>query len=330
MDLTTTYLGFTLPHPLMPGASPFAENLDTVKRLEDAGAAAIVMDSLFEEQIVAEQERVIREIEEPEYSFAEALTYHPLTDEMRLGSELYLEKLSAIKQAVAVPVIGSLNGVSAGGWIRYARLIEQAGADALELNIYALADDPAITGAEVEELLLGVVRQVKRQVTIPVAVKISPFFSSLPNFCRRLTEAGADGIVLFNRFYQPDIDPENLEVISRLKLSTRDELLPRLRWMAIVSGSLKASLAITGGVHTGIDVVKAVMCGAHAVQMVSALLRNRPEYLATVREELRGWLEKHQYESLAQMRGSMAREHTPDRAMLERVNYIRVLLGGPG
>jgi len=330
MDLSTTYLGLTLPHPIMPGASPFAENLDTVKRLEDAGAAAIVMDSLFEEQIIAEQEREIREIQVPENSYAEALSYHPLTDEVRLGSELYLEKLSAIKQAVAVPVIGSLNGASDGGWMRYARLIEQAGADALELNIYTLADDPEVSGAEVEERLLGVVRQVKQQVTIPVAVKISPFFSSLPNFCKRLEEAGADGILLFNRFYQPDIDPENLEVISKLKLSTRDELLLRLRWMAILSGSLQVSLGITGGVHTGVDVVKAVMSGAHAVQMVSALLRNRPEYLATVRDELRLWLEKHQYDSLRQMRGSMAKERTPDRAMLERVNYIRVLLGGPG
>ena len=330
MDLSTTYLGFTLPHPIMPGASPFAENLDMVKRLEDAGAAAIVMDSLFEEQIIAEQEREIREIEVPENSYAEALSYHPLTDEVRLGSELYLEKLSAIKQTVAVPVIGSLNGASEGGWMRYARMIEQAGADALELNIYTLADDPSVNGAAVEERLLGVVRQVKQQVTIPVAVKISPFFSSLPNFCVRLAEAGADGILMFNRFYQPDIDPENLEVISKLKLSTRDELLLRLRWMAIMSGSLRVSLGITGGVHTGIDVVKAVMCGAHAVQMVSALLRNRPEYLATVRDELNTWLEKHQYESLRQMRGSMAKEHTPDRALLERVNYIRVLLGGPG
>ncbi|EKD35942.1 MAG: hypothetical protein ACD_75C01711G0002 [uncultured bacterium] len=330
MDLSTTYLGFTLPHPIMPGASPFAENLDTVKRLEDAGAAAIVMDSLFEEQIIAEHEREIREIQVPENSYAEALSYHPLTDEVRLGSELYLEKLSAIKQAVAVPVIGSLNGASEGGWMRYARLIEQAGADALELNIYTLADDPLVSGAAVEERLLSVVRQVKQQVTIPVAVKISPFFSSLPNFCMQLAEAGADGILLFNRFYQPDIDPENLEVISKLKLSTRDELLLRLRWMAIMSGSLQVSLGVTGGVHTGVDVVKAVMCGAHAVQMVSALLRNRPEYLATVREELKIWLEKHQYESLRQMRGSMAKERTPDRAMLERVNYIRVLLGGPG
>lgn len=330
MDLSTIYLGLTLPHPIMPGASPFAENLDTVKRLEDAGAAAIVMDSLFEEQIIAEQEREVREIEMPEHSYAEALTYHPLTDQMRLGSELYLEKLTAIKQAVAVPVIGSLNGASEGGWMRYARLIEQAGADALELNIYSLADDPSISGAEVEERLLGVVRQVKREVDIPVAVKISPFFSSLPNFCQRLEEAGANGILLFNRFYQPDIDPENLDIISKLRLSTREELLLRLRWTAILSGGLGVSLGITGGVHTSVDVVKAVMAGAHAVQMVSALLRNRPEYIATVREELAVWLEKHQYASLAEMRGCMSRERTPDRALLERVNYIRVLLGGPG
>ncbi|KJS00963.1 MAG: hypothetical protein VR65_11295 [Desulfobulbaceae bacterium BRH_c16a] len=330
MDLSTTYLGFSLPHPLMPGASPLAENLDTVKRLEDAGAAAIVMYSLFEEQIIADQERSVREVEVPENSYAEALSYHPLVDEVRHGPDFYLEKVAAVKRCVSVPVIGSLNGVSEGGWIRYARLIEQAGADALELNIYFLAEDPLVSGVAVEEHLLGVVRQVKQSVAIPVAVKLSPFLSSLPHFCKQLEEAGADGVILFNRFYQPDIDTENLEAFSRLKLSTSDELLLRLRWLAILSECFRFSLGVTGGVHTGMDVVKSVMCGAHGVQMVSALLRNRPEYLTTVKNELSAWLESHQYDSLDQMRGSMGKHHTPDRAVLERVNYIRVLLGGPG
>ena len=330
MDLTTTYLGFSLPHPLMPGASPLADNLDMVKRLEDAGAAAIVIYSLFEEQIVADQERMVREVEVPENSYAEALTYHSLIDEVRLGPDIYLEKVAAIKKCVAVPVIGSLNGVSSGGWMRYARLIEEAGADALELNIYFLADDQSVSGSAVEERLLGVVRQVKQSVTIPVAVKISPFFSSLPHFCKKLEEAGADGVVMFNRFYQPDIDTENLEIRSTLKLSTSDELLLRLRWLAIMSGNLHLSLGVTGGVHTGIDAVKAVMCGAHGIQMVSALLRNRPEHLSIVKDQLRDWLENHHYESLDQMRGSMGKEHAPERDLLERINYIRVLHGWPG
>ena len=270
MDLSTAYLGFSLPHPIMPGASPLSDNLDTVKRLEDAGAAAIVMYSLFEEQIIADQERIVRDVEVPENSYAEALTYHPLTDEIRLGPDRYLEKVAAVKKSVSVPVIGSLNGVSEGGWTRHARLIEQAGANALELNIYFLAEN------------------------------------------------------------QSDIDTENLEILSKLKLSTRDELLLRLRWLAMISGSLRLSLGITGGVHTGIDVVKAIMCGAHGVQMVSALLLNQPEYLTIVKNELSEWLESHEYESLGQMRGSMGKEHAPDRDLLERVNYIRVLQGGVG
>jgi dihydroorotate dehydrogenase (fumarate) len=330
MDLSTTYLGFSLPHPIMPGASPLSDNLDTVKRLEDAGAAAIVMYSLFEEQIIADQERIVRDVEVPENSYAEALTYHPLTDEIRLGPDRYLEKVAAVKKSVSVPVIGSLNGVSEGGWMRYARLIEQAGADALELNIYFLAEDHSVNCTKIEERLLAVVGQVKQSIAIPVAVKISPFFSSLPHFCKRLETVGADGIVLFNRFYQPDIDTENLEILSKLKLSTRDELLLRLRWLAMISGNLGLSFGITGGVHTGIDVVKSIMCGAHGVQMVSALLLNQPEYLTTVKNELSEWLENHEYDSLEQMRGSMGKEHAPDRDLLERVNYIRVLHGGVG
>lgn len=329
MDLTSHYLGLTLSSPLMPGASPLADDLDTVRRLEDAGAAAIVMYSLFEEQIVAAQERAVREIDVPEESYREALTYLARTEDMQLGPELYLGKLAQVKESVSIPVIGSLNGVSEGGWTEYAKLIEEAGADALELNMYFLAADPAETAAEIEDRLLEVVRSVKGEVAIPVAVKLSPFFTALPHFVKRLEEAGADGVLLFNRFYQPDIAIEELEPVSRLRLSTSAELLLRLRWLALLAGRVRMSLGITGGVHTATDAVKAIMAGAHAVQMVSALYKHKPEHLGMVKEELSRWLETHEYESAEQMRGSMSIEHTPNTAALERVNYIRVLQGGP-
>jgi dihydroorotate dehydrogenase (fumarate) len=329
MDLTSRYLGLTLSSPLMPGASPLADDLDTVRRLEDAGAAAIVMYSLFEEQVAAAQERAVMEVDVPEYSYREALTYLSRTDEMQLGAELYLGKLLQVKESVGIPVIGSLNGASEGGWTEYAKLIEEAGADALELNLYFLATDPEESAAEIEDRLLGVVRVVKDEVSIPVAVKLSPFFTSLPHFVRRLEEAGTDGVLLFNRFYQPDIAIEELEPVSRLHLSTSAELLLRLRWLALLAGRVQMSLGVTGGVHTATDAVKAIMAGAHAVQMVSALYKHKPEYLGTVKAELVRWLEEHEYESVAQMRGSMSIEHSPNTAALERVNYIRVLQGGP-
>ncbi|MFP3983658.1 MAG: dihydroorotate dehydrogenase-like protein [Desulfurivibrionaceae bacterium] len=329
MDMTTRYLGLPLSNPLMPGASPLADDQDKIRRLEDAGAAAIVMYSLFEEQIVAAQDRAVREIDMPEESYREALTYMARTEDIQLGPELYLEKLARIKKQVAIPVIGSLNGISEGGWTRYAGLIQEAGADALELNMYFLAADPTVSAAEIEERLLSVVKAVKEEVSIPVAVKLSPFFTALPHFARRLEEAGADGLLLFNRFYQPDIDIEELEPVSKLRLSTSAELLLRLRWLALISGNVQASLAVTGGVHTAGDAVKAIMSGAHAVQMVSALLKNGPGYLAAVKEELEQWLTTHEYHSLEQMRGSMSIRHTPDTSALERVNYLRVLQGGP-
>ena len=259
MDLSTTYLGFTLPHPLMPGASPLVDDLDTVRRLEDAGAAAIVMHSLFEEQITREQFGAVHHIMVHEDSFAEALSYFPEPDDYALGPERYLEQLRRIKAVVGVPVIGSLNGTTAEGWLDYARQIQEAGADALEMNFYLVATDPAETGADVEHRLLEVVRTVKQAVTIPVAVKLSPFFSSLPNLARQLDGAGADGLVLFNRFYQPDIDVEQLEAVPRLQLSTSDELLLRVRALAILSGRVNASLAATGGVHTAMDALRAAV-----------------------------------------------------------------------
>jgi dihydroorotate dehydrogenase (fumarate) len=325
MDLSTTYLGFSLPSPLMPGASPLVDDLDTVKRLEDAGASAIVMHSLFEEQITREQLASVRNILVHEDSFAEALSYFPRVDEYALGPDRYLEQIQRIKAMVGVPVIGSLNGTTPEGWLAYAKQIQEAGADAVEINFYHVATDPKETGADVERRLIEVVRLVKAAVTIPVAVKVSPFFSSLPHLAQQLDGLGADGLVLFNRFYQPDIDPEALEAVPRLNLSTSDDLLLRVRALATLSGRVKASLAATGGVHTSLDALKAVMAGAHAVQMVAALLQHGPQHLRVVREELARWLQDHEYASLRQAQGSMSLEHCPDPEAFERGNYMRVL-----
>lgn len=325
MDLSTTYLGFSLPSPLMPGASPLVDDLDTVKRLEDAGASAIVMHSLFEEQITLEQLGAVRNILVHENSFAEALSYFPRVDEYALGPDRYLEQIQRIKAMVGVPVIGSLNGTTPEGWLAYAKQIQEAGADAVEINFYHVATDPKETGADVERRLIDVVRLVKAAVTIPVAVKVSPFFSSLPHLAQQLDGLGADGLVVFNRFYQPDIDPEALEAVPKLSLSTSNDLLLRVRALATLSGRVKASLAATGGVHTSLDALKAVMAGAHAVQMVAALLQHGPQHLRVVRDELSRWLEDHEYASLQQAQGSMSLEHCPDPEAFERGNYMRVL-----
>jgi dihydroorotate dehydrogenase (fumarate) len=325
MDLSTTYLGLTLPHPFMPGASPLVDDLDMVKRLEDAGAAAIVMHSLFEEQITREQLGTFLHTETHGESFAEALCYFPSPDRFALGPEEYLEQLARIKGTVRVPVIASLNGTTRGGWLEYARLMEQAGADALELNVYSLASDFEQTGESIEDRTVDMLSAVKSAVHIPVAVKLSPFYTSLTHFCRRLDEAGADGLVLFNRFFQPDIDPEELVAVRNLPLSLGWELPLRLRWLAILSGRIRPSLAVTGGVHHALDAVKAVMAGAHAVQMVSALLRNGPEYLRRVRQDFLDWMEEHDYQSLRQMLGCMNLEACPDPAVYERANYMLIL-----
>ena len=328
MDLSTTYLGLKLPHPLMTGAAPFVDNLDLVRRMEDAGAAAITMYSLFEEQILAEMELIARTMDDPANSFAEALTYFPNADQYRsTGPDQYLERLQAVKAAVNVPVIASLNGVSTLGWTAYGKQLEAAGADALELNVYLLSADPEETGAAVDDRVVAIARAVKGAVGIPVAVKLSPFFSSLPNLAARLAGAGADGVVLFNRFYQPDIDVENLEVSRKIRLSDSSELLLRLRWLAMLSGRVELSLGVTGGVHTALDAVKAVMAGASGVQLVSALIRNGPGHLTTLRDELATWLEQHEYESLGQMLGSMSLRKSPNPAAYERANYIKILQG---
>lgn len=325
MNLATNYLGLKLKNPIMPGASPLVDHLDNVRRLEDAGAAAIVMHSLFEEQITSQQLAEFAHTENPAESFAEATSYFPQMEDYALGPDRYLEQISKIKKMVDIPVIGSLNGTSLGGWTDYARLIEQAGADALELNVYYIATDPEESSSAVESRSLYILQSVLDAVKIPVAMKLSPFFSSPGHFAKQLDTMGAAGLVLFNRFYQPDIDIEELEATHRLDLSNSTELRLRLRWAAILHGHLKADIAVSGGVHTTEDIIKAIMCGANAVQVVSSLLKYGPSHIGSLVSGLQQWLEEHEYESVDQMRGSMSLRHCPDPSVFERANYLRVL-----
>lgn len=325
MDLTTKYMGFELSHPLVPGASPMVDDLDTVRRLEDAGAPMIVMHSLFEEQIVSEQVAMTRAMEFGDESYGEALSYLPMPADFELGPDEYLDQIRRIKDAVTVPVIGSLNGISEGGWLRYAKLIEQAGADALELNLFEIISDTELSGSDVEARQLNMVQSVKESVAIPVAVKLSPFYSSIANFAWKLDQAGADALVMFNRFYEPDIDTEQLDVLSLNLLSSATELGLRLRWIGMLSGRINASLAVTGGVHSALEAIKAVMAGAHAVQMVSSLLKRGPFYLRQVLDEMEQWLEEHEYDSLRQMQGSLSRLRCGNPGAYERGNYIKIL-----
>jgi dihydroorotate dehydrogenase (fumarate) len=324
MDLSTTYMGFKLPHPLIPGASPMVDNLDTVRRLEDAGAPLLVMHSLFEEQIVNEEMYFTRAIEHTDHATPEAMSYFPRPAEFALGTDEYLEQIYLLKRVVSVPVIASLNGTTEGGWLAYAGLIEQAGADGLELNIYDLAANPDETGEQVESRALRVVQAVRDTLTIPIAVKLSPFYSSIANFAKQLDNLNVNALVLFNRFYQPDIDIEELRTL-RVNLSTPSDLLLRLRWLALLHGKVRASLAATGGVHSAADAIKAVMAGADGVQIVSALLQRGPAYLKEVREGMAHWLEEHAYDSVAQMRGSMSLARCADPKAYERANYMRLL-----
>ncbi len=327
MNLSTTYLGLKLAHPLMAGASPLVDDMGMVKRLEDAGASAIVMHSLFEEQITREEQGTIMDMQLSSHSSAEAISYFPQPDEFRLGPERYLEQLRRIKAAVSVPVIASLNGTTPAGWLHYGKLMEEAGADALELNVYYIPTDAKESAADVEKRTLDIVKAVKAEVKVPVAVKLSPFFSALAHFAVELEAAGADGLVLFNRFFQPDINVEELVAEPSLQLSGPGDLLLRLRWLAILHGHVKGSLAVTGGVHDGMGALKAVMAGADAVQMVSALLIHGPERLAQARATLAEWLEEHEYESLAQARGSMSLAKSPNPQAFTRANYMRILNG---
>jgi len=325
MDLSTTWMGIPLAHPLVPGAGPLADKLDTVRRLEDAGAPAIVMRSLFEEQLTEDQLASHHSIEGQAHVSAEASSFLPVPHGLALGPEEYLEQLRRIKEAVDFPVFASLNGITAGGWLEFAAKMEQAGADALELNVYQVATDPEESAETLEKRISFMVGNVKSQLSIPVAVKLSPFFTSLAHFAKRLEDSGADGLVLFNRFFQPDIDVEELEVVPQLHLSHQSELLLRLRWLAILAGRVGTSLAASGGVHTSEGALKAVMCGADVVQVVSTLLSNGPAQLGELRRGLEQWLEEHEYESLGQARGSMSLLKSPDPRAFERANYLQII-----
>ena len=327
MDLTVRYLGLELKSPFVVGASPLADDLDMARRLEDAGASAVVMRSLFEEQIVREQVAAFLHTEMHGESFAEAMSYFPSPSRFVFGPEEYLDQLRRLKEALSIPVIASLNGSSPGGWLDYPPLMEKMGADAIEVNLYPLALDPSVPGATIEESSLQAMREVRRAVRIPVAVKLSPYYSSLAHFARRLETEKVNGLVLFNRFYQPDIDVDGLRVRESLELSTSAELPLRLRWLAALSGRVDVSLAVTGGVHNATDVVKSVMAGADAVQVVSALLRHGPARLKGLRAELEQWMTEHEWSSLREMRGNMSLLRCPDPTVYERANYMMILQG---
>jgi len=325
-DLRTSYLGLELANPVVPSASTLSSRSDTLKRLQDAGASAVVFQSLFEEQIEHEEIQIHRVMEYGTESFAEATTYLPEMEEYNTGPDEYLRHLEATKEELEIPVIGSLNGSSEGGWLRYAKLIQDAGADALELNVYYIAADPEETGEQVERRYLDLVAAVRSSVAIPLAVKIGPFFSSVVNMAGRLVEAGADGLVLFNRFLQPDIDLETLQVDPTLHLSTSEELRLPLRWIGILRDRVNASLAATSGVHTAEDAVKMILAGADVTMMASALFRNGPEHVGTVVEGIRSWLDEHEYHSVEQAKGSVAQVNVADPASFARSNYMQMLV----
>ena len=327
IDLSTTYLGLSLRTPLVASASPLSRDLDGVRRLEDAGASAIVLYSLFEEQLRQEAADLDYHLAAGTESFAESLTYFPQASEFHTGPEGYLEHIRKAKAATRIPIIASLNGSTLGGWTDFARRIEEAGADAIECNIYYIPTDPKLTAADIEKTYLDIVRAVKSTVTIPVAVKLSPFFSNFSNMARRLDDAGADGLVLFNRFYQPDIDLEELEIRPNVLLSTPQSLRLPLTWIGILYGRIRASLAATGGAHSAEDVVKLLMVGANVTMMCSSLMRHGVNHLRHVERELRDWMDEHEYESVAQMQGSMSQLRCPDPGAFERAQYMRAVKG---
>jgi dihydroorotate dehydrogenase (fumarate) len=324
-DLSSTYLGLPLKNPLVASAGPFSKKIDSLRRLEDSGVAAVVLHSLFEEQINAESLELDHFLNAGTETYAESITYFPDLPTYNLDPDAYLEHLRKARESLGIPVIASLNGITGGGWVQYARRIEQAGASALELNLYFLPTDPNLSGAEIEEADLRLVRDVRATVKIPLAVKLSPFFTAIPQMAKRLAEAGADGLVLFNRFYQPDLDLERLEVSPNLTLSTSDDLRLPLRWIAILYGRVRADLALTSGVHTGQDLIKAVMAGASAAMTTSALLQNGIEHAARILDEAGRWMTAHEYESAAQMKGSMSQKAVANPAAFERANYMKAL-----
>lgn len=325
MNLTTNYLGMVLKNPIVASSSPLSHTVDSIRRLEDAGAAAVVMYSLFEEQIGFDSYYIDHHLTQGIDTYAESINYFPDMQSYNVGPDEYLNLIRRAKEAVNIPIIGSLNGASVGGWMDYATLIEDAGADALELNIYYLPTNIQITGIEVEALYLDILSSVRRAVSIPLAVKLSPFFSSIANMASRLSNHGADGLVLFNRFYQPDFDLENLEVAPRLVLSNSDDLRLPLRWVAILYGRLSSDLAITSGIHTSHDIIKGLMAGAKVTMMASELLKNGVRRIGQVLNELVTWLNEHEYDSVMQMIGAMSQKHCAEPAAFERANYIKML-----
>jgi dihydroorotate dehydrogenase (fumarate) len=325
IDLSTQFLGRNLKNPLVVSSSPLTESVDNLRRLEDAGAAAVVLPSLFEEQLSLESEALDRDLWRGTDEFPEATTYFPDLQTYNMGPGGYLDLIRRAKKALTIPVIASLNGSTPGGWIRYAREMEQAGADAIELNLYSVETEEDRGAQQVEEGYCELVRSVKSNVHIPVIVKLSPFFSAMVHMAKRLDKVKADGLVLFNRFYQPDFDIDTLEVVPRLYLSQPNELLLRLHWTAVIYGHVRANLAITGGVHTAEDVLKSVMAGANVAMMASALLENGAGHLTRVLRELSRWMQEHEYESIQQMIGSMSHRAAPNPSALERGNYMRVL-----
>jgi dihydroorotate dehydrogenase (fumarate) len=324
-DLSTTYLGLRLKNPLVASASPLSKKVERARKLEDAGIGAVVMYSLFEEQIIHESLELDHYLSRGTDAFPEALSHLPDGGLYGVRPETYLNQVAGLKKALTVPVIGSLNGVSRGGWTSYARRIEEAGADALELNLYFISTDVDMTSADIEEMQVELVAEVKSSITIPLAVKISPFVTSIPNFARRLVDAGADGLVLFNRFYQPDFDLDELEIVHSLDLSTSAELRLPLRWISILSGKVNTDFALTSGVHTHKDVLKAMMAGAKVAMMASTLLYNGEQYVGPLLGELEHWMKEHEYTSIQQMQGSMSQQAVKEPAAFERANYMKVL-----
>jgi dihydroorotate dehydrogenase (fumarate) len=327
MDLSTKYLGMTLRTPLVASASPLSQEISGIRSLEDAGASAVVLYSLFEEQLRQEAQELERDLNAGTESFAESLTYFPRTSEFHTGSEGYLNHIRKAKEAVAIPIIASLNSSTLGGWTKFARQVEQAGADAIECNIYFIPTNTEIDGAEVESIYTDIIREVKTAVHIPVAAKLSPFFSNFANMAKRLDQLGTDGLVLFNRFYQPDIDLEELEIRPNVLLSSPQELRLPLTWVGILYGRVRASLAATTGVYRPEDVIKLLMVGANVTMLCSALLRHGVGHLRHVEQGVRKWMEEHEYESVQQMQGSMSQLRCPDPGAFERAQYMRAVKG---
>jgi len=325
MDLSTNYIGLNLKNPIVPSASPLSESVDKVKQLEDAGASAVVVYSLFEEQITHESGELDHYLNYGTESYAEATSYFPEPEEFNLGPFEYLDHIANLKKAVDIPVIGSLNGVSNGGWAKYAKNIQDAGADALELNIYYIPTDTNLTSTEIENMYIDTLKAVKQNVTIPVSIKLSPFFTSMPNMARSLDDAGVDGLVLFNRFYQPDFDLEKLEVVPNLQLSTQWEMRLPLRWIAILYSHVKANLAATSGIHNYEDVLKIMMAGGDVAMMASELLENGVGRISEILKRMQKWMELHEYDSIELMKGSMSQKSVSEPAAFERANYMKIL-----